>query len=49
MSIVVVGSVALDSIETPFGKVDRALGGSATHFSCRPASSPPIAHRGRGP
>lgn len=33
MSIVVVGSVALDSIETPFGKVERALGGSATYFS----------------
>jgi sugar/nucleoside kinase (ribokinase family) len=34
VSIVVVGSVALDSIETPFGKVESALGGSATHFSC---------------
>jgi sugar/nucleoside kinase (ribokinase family) len=33
MSIVVVGSVALDSVETPFGKVDEALGGSATYFS----------------
>jgi sugar/nucleoside kinase (ribokinase family) len=33
MSIVVVGSVALDSVETPFGKVERALGGSATYFS----------------
>lgn len=33
MSIVVVGSVALDSVETPFGKVDDALGGSATYFS----------------
>ena len=33
MSIVVVGSVALDSLETPFGKVENALGGSATHFS----------------
>jgi len=34
MKILVVGSVALDSIETPFGKVEEALGGSATHFSC---------------
>ena len=34
MKILVVGSVALDSIETPFGKVEDALGGSATHFSC---------------
>ena len=33
MSLLVVGSVALDSIETPFGKVDDALGGSATFFS----------------
>jgi sugar/nucleoside kinase (ribokinase family) len=33
MSIVVVGSVALDSVETPFGKVVEALGGSATYFS----------------
>lgn len=33
MSIVVVGSVAFDSITTPFGHVDCALGGSATYFS----------------
>ena len=33
MSIVVVGSVALDSVETPSGKVENALGGSATYFS----------------
>jgi len=33
MSIVVVGSVALDSVETPLGKVESALGGSATYFS----------------
>ncbi len=33
MSILVVGSVALDSVKTPFGEVDRALGGSAVHFS----------------
>ncbi|RKY05654.1 sugar kinase [Candidatus Poribacteria bacterium] len=31
--LVVVGSVALDSVETPYGKVERALGGSATYFS----------------
>ena len=31
--ILAVGSVALDSVETPFGKVDNALGGSATYFS----------------
>nr|MBC7244163.1 sugar kinase [Chloroflexota bacterium] len=33
MSILVVGSVALDSIQTPFGKVKDTLGGSATYFS----------------
>jgi sugar/nucleoside kinase (ribokinase family) len=33
MGILVVGSVAFDSIETPFGKVDEVLGGSATYFS----------------
>ena len=33
MSILVVGSVALDSVETPFGKEDNILGGSATYFS----------------
>ncbi len=33
MSILVVGSIALDSVETPFGKRDEILGGSATYFS----------------
>src|ERR1035437_4903136 len=33
MSILVVGSVALDSVETPFGIRERVLGGSATYFS----------------
>ena len=33
MSILVVGSVALDTVETPFGRADDALGGSATFFS----------------
>lgn len=33
MSLLVVGSVALDSVETPFGKRDDAIGGSATYFS----------------
>jgi sugar/nucleoside kinase (ribokinase family) len=32
-SLIVVGSVAFDSIETPNGGVDEALGGSATYFS----------------
>uniref|UniRef100_C6E0H3 PfkB domain protein n=1 Tax=Geobacter sp. (strain M21) TaxID=443144 RepID=C6E0H3_GEOSM len=33
MSILVVGSVALDSVQTPFGERERVLGGSATYFS----------------
>lgn len=33
MSILVVGSVAFDSIQTPFGQVDDVLGGSASYFS----------------
>jgi Sugar kinases, ribokinase family len=33
MSLTVVGSVAFDSLETPFGKRERILGGAATHFS----------------
>ncbi len=31
--ILVVGSVALDSVRTPFGRADGALGGSASYFS----------------
>jgi len=31
--VLVIGTVALDTIETPFGRVDRALGGSATYAS----------------
>lgn len=33
MGILVVGSVAFDALQTPFGKVDRCIGGSATYFS----------------
>jgi sugar/nucleoside kinase (ribokinase family) len=33
MSIVVLGTVALDSVKTPFGKRKDLLGGSAAHFS----------------
>lgn len=33
MSLLVVGSVAFDTIETPFGKVENVLGGSATFIS----------------
>jgi sugar/nucleoside kinase (ribokinase family) len=33
MSLLVVGSIAFDSVRTPFGERERMLGGSATHFS----------------
>ena len=33
MSITVVGSIAFDAVETPFGARDRMLGGAATHFA----------------
>jgi sugar/nucleoside kinase (ribokinase family) len=33
MSLVVVGSVAYDGVETPHGRVDRMLGGAATYIS----------------
>jgi sugar/nucleoside kinase (ribokinase family) len=33
MSILVVGSVAFDAIETPFGKTDKIVGGAATYIS----------------
>lgn len=33
MGIVVVGTVAFDTVETPFGKKENVLGGSATYFS----------------
>ena len=33
MSLLVVGSVAFDALESPYGKVDRAIGGAATYFA----------------
>jgi sugar/nucleoside kinase (ribokinase family) len=33
MSLIVVGSMAFDAIETPFGKIDRIIGGSATYVA----------------
>lgn len=33
MSIVTVGTMAFDTIETPFGKIERAIGGSATYVA----------------
>lgn len=37
MSLVVIGSIALDNIETPFGKVEKIVGGAAP-FACLAAS-----------
>lgn len=42
MSILVVGSVFFDSIETPHGKVERALGGAATYFSVAASFFAPV-------
>jgi len=33
MSILVLGTAALDTVKTPFGKRVKMLGGSAVHFS----------------
>src|SRR5690554_2767181 len=33
MSLTVVGSIAYDSVRTPFGERERMLGGAATHFA----------------
>ena len=42
MSVLVVGSVALDSVETPAGRVTEALGGSATYFSLAASLYTPV-------
>ena len=33
MALTVVGSIAFDSVRTPFGERERVLGGSAVHFA----------------
>lgn len=42
MNTLVVGSVAFDSVETPFGKADGALGGSAIYFSAAASYFAPV-------
>lgn len=42
MSILVVGSVALDTLETPSGRVSEVLGGSATYFSLAASLYTPV-------
>src|SRR5439155_15937853 len=41
-SILVVGSVALDSVRTPFGAAEEALGGSASYFSISASHFAPV-------
>ena len=41
-SILVVGSVAFDSVKTPFGEADEILGGSATYFSVAASYFAPV-------
>lgn len=40
--ILVVGSVALDSVRTPFGEVEEALGGSASYFAFAASHFAPV-------
>src|SRR5260221_13886984 len=42
MSVLVVGSAALDSVETPFGKADNVVGGSGTFFSAAASLLAPV-------
>jgi sugar/nucleoside kinase (ribokinase family) len=42
LSITVIGTVAFDAIQTPFGKVDRCIGGSATYFSVAASFFAPV-------
>jgi sugar/nucleoside kinase (ribokinase family) len=42
MSLLVVGSVAFDAIETPFGKVERTLGGAASYFALAASYFTPV-------
>ncbi len=41
-SVLVVGSVALDSVETPFGKADEVLGGSGNYFASSASHFTPV-------
>jgi sugar/nucleoside kinase (ribokinase family) len=42
MSVLVVGSVALDSVETPFGRADNVIGGSGTFFAASASHLTPV-------
>jgi sugar/nucleoside kinase (ribokinase family) len=42
LSLLVVGSVAFDALESPYGKVDRAVGGAATYFAVAASFFTPV-------
>ncbi len=42
MAILVVGSVAFDTVETPFGRAERVLGGSASYFAVAASFFAPV-------
>jgi len=42
MSLLVVGSMAFDSIKSPFGEVEKVVGGSATYFSLAASYLSPV-------
>src|SRR5229473_3469186 len=42
VSLLVVGSVAFDALESPYGKVERALGGAATYFAVAASFFAPV-------
>jgi sugar/nucleoside kinase (ribokinase family) len=42
VSLLVVGSVAFDALESPYGKVERTLGGAATYFAVAASFFSPV-------
>jgi len=42
VSLLVVGSVAFDALESPYGKVERAVGGAATYFAVAASFFAPV-------
>jgi sugar/nucleoside kinase (ribokinase family) len=42
LALLVVGSVAFDALESPYGKVDRAVGGAATYFAVAASFFAPV-------
>jgi sugar/nucleoside kinase (ribokinase family) len=42
MTVLVIGSIALDSLETPFGKAEETLGGAGSYFSLAASVLTPV-------